>query len=171
MDRHRSHEPSRDEIEQRQAQNTAIEVRSARPADIPELCDLLADLFEIEADFAINRERQANGLRLLLGDGSGRSKVFVAEDGGCVIGMCSVQVTISTAEGRPAAIMEDLVVRREHWGSGVGTALAEAAGEWCLERGITRLQLLADRKNTKALAFYSSRGWGGTDLICLRKRL
>ena len=150
---------------------TTALIRSVHPDDVPALCDLLADLFEAESDFSADPRKQANGLRLLLEDGSGRSKAFVAVHEGRVIGMCSVQVVISTAEGRPAAIMEDLVVRREHRGSGFGTALLEAVQEWCLKRGITRLQLLADKNNLQALTFYANRGWCGTDLICLRKRL
>jgi GNAT superfamily N-acetyltransferase len=146
-------------------------IRSALPADIPVLCDLLADLFETESDFSKDPEKQSNGLRLLLEDRSGRTKVFVAVHDGRVIGMCSVQVVISTAEGRPAAIMEDLVVRREHRGFGFGTALIDAVREWCLERGITRLQLLADKNNSQALTFYAKRGCSGTNLICLRKNL
>ena len=146
-------------------------IRSICPEDVPELCDLLADLFETESDFSADRKKQANGLRLVLEDGSGRSKVFVAVHERRVIGMCSVQVVISTSEGRPAAIMEDLVVRREHRGSGFGAALLEAVQEWCLERGITRLQLLADKNNSQALTFYTNMGWCGTNLICLRKRL
>jgi GNAT superfamily N-acetyltransferase len=153
------------------AVNTAMLVRPARPADVSALCDLLADLFRIESDFSADPAKQANGLRLLLEDESGRSKVFVAVHEGRVIGMCSVQVIISTAEGRPAAIIEDLVVRREHRGFGFGTALLEIVREWCLVRGITRLQLLADKDNSKALTFYTNRGWCGTNLICLRKRL
>ncbi len=150
---------------------TTTLIRSAHSADIPVLCDLLADLFESESDFAADPKKQATGLRLLLEDGTGRSKVFVAVHEEHVIGMCSVQVIISTAEGRPAAIVEDLVVRREQRGFGFGTALLEAVREWCLDRGITRLQLLADKDNAYALAFYADRRWCGTNLICLRKRL
>jgi GNAT superfamily N-acetyltransferase len=150
---------------------TAALIRPVRSEDVPVLCDLLGDLFEIEADFSADRRKQENGLRLLLEDRSGRSKVFVAVHGGRVIGMCSVQVVISTAEGKPAAIMEDVVVKREHRGSGFGTALVEAVQEWCLERGITRVQVLADKDNLQALTFYANKGWFSTNLICLRKNL
>jgi len=151
--------------------NTSTLIRSARPADVPALCDLLADLFEIESDFTADFKKQANGLRLLIEDGLGRSKVYVAVHDGRVIGMCSVQMIISTSEGRRAAILEDLVVNREHRGFGFGTALLEAVGKWCLERGISRLQLLADKENSQALTFYANRGWCSTNLVCLRKYL
>ena len=86
-----------------------------------------------------------------------------------VVGMCSVQTHISTAEGGPAGIVEDVVVHRDHRGRGIGGSLLGSAMAWCTKQGITRLTLLADRDNAPALQFYFSRGWTGTGLICLRK--
>ncbi len=39
---------------------------------------------------------------------------------------------------------------------------------WSVKRGLTRLQLLADRNNRPALDFYRRIGWRSTQLICLR---
>ncbi len=144
-------------------------VRRAQHSDIPALCDLLADLFSLESDFSVDREKQAKGLKLLLGK-KDRSLVLVAEYEGQVIGMCSVQTVVSTAEGGPAGIMEDLVVCRECRGQGIGGTLLAHAVAWCTAQGITRLQLLADRDNIPALQFYFSKGWTETRLTCLRKK-
>lgn len=149
--------------------NTDIVIRPARVEDIPEMCELLADLFSLESDFAPDREKQAKGLRLLLEESSGSSVVLVAAHEGKALGMCSVQVVISTAEGGPAGIVEDVFVHREHRGQGIGGSLLGSAMAWCTKQGITRLTLLADRDNAPALQFYFSRGWTGTGLICLRK--
>lgn len=148
-----------------------MNIRPALPGDIRQLCDLLADLFSLESDFAPFREKQEKGLKLLLEESTGSSVVLVAERAALVLGMCSVQTVISTAEGGPAGIVEDVVVRREHRGRGIGGSLLGAAMAWCTKQGITRMQLLADRDNAPALQFYFSRGWTGTGLICLRKRI
>ncbi len=149
-----------------------VRIRPACSGDIPLLCDLLAELFTIESDFMPSREKQRRGLELLLDhSASGLSIVQVALQGQKIVGMCSVQVIISTAEGGTAGIMEDLVVHREHRGRGIGGLLVESAMAWCSAKGITRLQLLADKDNAPALLFYFSRGWARTGLICLRKRL
>ena len=42
---------------------------------------------------------------------------------------------------------------------------------WALEQGATRMQLLADKNNPPALAFYERLGWGTTALICLRQHV
>ena len=137
--------------------NVAI-IRSARTDDIPQMCGLLADLFLIEADFATDAEKQARGLTLLLEDQSGRSCVVVAVREGAVVGMCSVQTVISTAEGGPSGLVEDLVVRRELRGRGIGRALLDHVLTWCKGQGLSRVQLLADKGNAPALAFYTAGG-------------
>jgi GNAT superfamily N-acetyltransferase len=148
-----------------------IIIRRARAEDIPSLCDLLFDLFSIEADFQPDRGKQARGLELLVGDPSGKSVVLAAVSGREVVGMCSVQSLVSTAEGGPAGLVEDVVVRADHRRAGVGSRLLAQAVEWCGARGMERVQLLADTENRSALDFYASLYWKTTSLICLRKRL
>jgi ribosomal protein S18 acetylase RimI-like enzyme len=38
------------------------------------------------------------------------------------------------------------------------------------KRGVTRLQLLTERTNFQALAFYDKIGWESTKLICMRRK-
>jgi len=146
-----------------------IAIRAATLSDLDALTNLLQILFAIEADFACDQSRQRRGLELLLtGE---RACVLVAEAEGYVIGMATGQVTISTAEGGPALLIEDVVVAEAWRGRGTGRLLLAALAGWAEERGIGRLQLLADRNNQPALDFYQRLGWQGTELICLRRRL
>jgi len=148
--------------------NSNIKIREAYQKDIPQMCDLLNGLFSIEADFISNPDKQARGLQLLLED-KDHSLVLAAAVGDEVVGMCSVQTLISTSEGSPVGLVEDVVVRNDYRGKGVGTALLSEIFSWCEEKGITRVQLLADRDNQEALDFYASREWIYTNLICMRK--
>jgi GNAT superfamily N-acetyltransferase len=144
-------------------------VRRARAEDVPALAALLAELFSLEPDFAVERARQERGLRALLERET--ACVVVAEAGGRVVGMASAQAVVSTAEGGEAALVEDVVVTEAERGRGLGSALLPALEQWCRERGIERLQLLADRENAPALAFYERRGWARTRLVALRKQI
>lgn len=146
----------------------ACSVRLAQPADLPALCALLGELFAIEADFRPDPARQWLGLERLL-KRAPDAAVLVAVSDGEVIGMCSAQVLISTAEGGEVALVEDVVVRADRRGSGAGSALIVALERWCRERGIRRLQLLADRANTPALDFYRRKGWQPTQLMAWRR--
>lgn len=144
-------------------------IRPARPDDLEALVDLLRILFGIEADFDFDAARQRQGLAMLLAHET--AVILVAEAAGQVIGMCSGQLTISTAEGGFALLVEDVVVAQSWQGKGVGRELLTALEQWAGSRKIGRLQLLADRNNAAALEFYRKLGWQGTELICQRRRI
>lgn len=139
-----------------------MKIREATKLDIPVMAELLHELFALEADFTPNYALQARGLDLLLD--SECATVFVAEINGKVVGMCTVQVHVSTAAGTEVGLVEDVVVDIEYRANGVGTALLRALEEWADERGLARLQLLADRDNHTAIRFYRCRGWLPTNL-------
>jgi GNAT superfamily N-acetyltransferase len=144
-------------------------IRPAKSADISRMCGLLSELFSIESDFSPDSQKQAKGLSLLLTDSSGLSAVLVAEEGDEIIGMCSVQTLISTAQGGPVGLLEDLIVRKDHRGNGIGTRLLAEIFRWCDTKKISRLQLLRDADNESVLKFYACNGWSSTRLVCMRK--
>ncbi|EHP85051.1 GCN5-related N-acetyltransferase [Methanotorris formicicus Mc-S-70] len=144
-----------------------IIIDTAKKEDIDDMINLLKQLFEIEKDFAPNYENQRKGLELLLNNKD--AIIFVARYNDKVVGMCSIQTLISTAEGGKVGILEDLVVDENFRGMGVGSKLLLEVERYCKENGLLRLSLLADKDNKKALEFYKSRGWKFTNLICLRK--
>ncbi|MDA8086869.1 MAG: GNAT family N-acetyltransferase [Nitrospiraceae bacterium] len=147
-----------------------IVIRRAGISDVPEMCGLLKELFSMESDFEPEPEKQGKGLGALI-NARNSALVLVAEKGGRVLGMCSVQILISTAEGGRVGLLEDLVVRSGARGAGIGSALLSEALKWCAFKGLLRVQLLRDESNSAALGFYTNRGWSGTHLVCMRKGL
>ena len=75
-----------------------IIVREAHSSDIDDLVRLLRELFSIEEDFAFSELIQRRGLKLMIGNQRDRV-IIVAENNQEVIGMCSAQLLVSTAEG------------------------------------------------------------------------
>ena len=98
--------------------NTGYIVREARNEDIPALIGLLEELFSIEKDFFFDPEAQKRGIELLIR--SDDDRIFVAEIDKNVVGMCSVQILISTAKGGKVGLVEDVVVSKNYQGHGVG---------------------------------------------------
>ncbi|SDB43248.1 Acetyltransferase, GNAT family [Desulfonatronum thiosulfatophilum] len=145
-----------------------VTIRTAIPGDIPEMVALLGELFAIEADFRPDPALQHQGLALMLRDPVSR-RILVAVEDGKVIGMCSLQILVSTAQGGQVGLVEDVVVAAPWRGRGIGAMLMRALEESAAEIGLSRLQLLADADNVPALNFYRLRGWNSTKLICLRK--
>jgi GNAT superfamily N-acetyltransferase len=146
-----------------------IAIRQGHAGDIPALVSLLAQLFAIEADFAIDPEVQARGLELLRSRAD--AVILVAEAQGRVVGMCTVQLTASTARGGLSAGIEDVVVDQTVRGRGIGRALLAAAEAWARRRGAVRIALLADETNLLALDFYDRLGFTRTRLVWLAKAL
>ncbi|MCK5543036.1 MAG: GNAT family N-acetyltransferase [Desulfobacterales bacterium] len=148
-----------------------IIIRDAIACDIDSLTILLQQLFSIEKDFVFNLEKQKQGLLILL-DGCGKHRTIkVAQYNNTIVGMLSVQTRISTAMGNITAVLEDLVVDSNYRNMGIGKMLLEACYSWALKRGITHLQLLADKENQHALTFYERQSWNKTNLICLLRTL
>jgi GNAT superfamily N-acetyltransferase len=143
-----------------------VKIRTAEPGDLDSLVSLLATLFAIEEDFVFDERR---GLALMLENE--RGCVLVAEAEGQVVGMCTGQLLVSTAEGGLSLLVEDVVVDEQWRGRGVGRLLIEAISDWARLEKVSRLQLLADRNNVPSLDFYRSLGWQTTELICLRTSL
>ncbi len=131
------------------------------------MLSLLQQLFGIEEDFVFDATRQKKGLELLL-DSSG-AIIMVAEKEDKVIGMGTAQLVISTSEGGPSLLIEDVVVDPSWQKRGIGSKLLQTLDDWGAIRGARRQQLLADKVNSPALSFYHRVGWQRTQLICLRK--
>jgi len=133
------------------------------------MCDLLAELFSLESDFAPDREKQARGLSALIAAPSETTLMLVAIVEGLVVGMATIQTLISTAEGGCVGLVEDVVVGKEYRSRGIGTTLLDEIVRWGMERKLFRLQLVADKDNQPALKFYLSQKWAVTNLMCMRK--
>lgn len=141
----------------------AVRIRPAAEADLPELVELLRQLFELEQDFEPDASKQQAGLSLMLE--SPFAELLVAECGGRVAGFCGVQLQISTAMRSYAAQIEDLVLHPEFRRRGIGSRLLDAAGAWAKQRGARRLQLNCDDQNLPAMRFYEARNWIRTHLF------
>ena len=146
-----------------------VAIRTATSTDIPQLVALLKALFAIEADFEFDADKQTRGLNLLLNSEKDRVLVAVSLDDSQVLGLCTVQTLISTAEGGRVGWLEDLVVAADFRKQGIATKLLAEAVSWAECQGLKRLQLLADKNNGSALDFYQKQGWHATQLVCLRK--
>lgn len=147
-----------------------IKVRKGIMEDLGELIELLYELFSIEHDFVFDKEKQYQGLRQMLLNGDNR-RVWVAErEDGRIIGMCTIQVLISTAEGGEVGLVEDVVVTKHLRTQGIGHQLLNTMENWANERGLLRLQLLIDKTNLPSIQFYKKMKWKSTKLICMRKK-
>ena len=149
---------------------TEVKFEAAKSADLPRLVELLGMLFESEAEFAANPEKQRAGLQAILADPM-KGPVFVARDGRQVVAMASLLYTVSTAEGGKAALFEDLVVAPEHRKRGIGQALLKHVVAEARKEGVLRITLLTDMQNERAQAMYRRAGFVGSPMKPMRLKL
>jgi len=147
-----------------------ISVGAAMPDDLEALADLLAELFLLESDFSPDRAKQLVALRHIL-DNPALGRLFVLRANGEVAGMANALITVSTAEGGPVLLLEDVILKRAYRGGGLGRRLVEHVLAWAAEAGMTRVTLLADQDNAAALDFYRRLGFESSSMRVLRKPL
>jgi ribosomal protein S18 acetylase RimI-like enzyme len=142
----------------------------AKASDLPRLVELLGILFESEAEFSADAEKQRGALQAILADPA-KGRIFVAREGREVIAMASLLYTISTAEGGKAALFEDLVTAPEHRKRGIGAALLKHIIEQARAEGVLRITLLTDMQNERAQALYRRLGFVGSPMRPMRLKL
>ena len=82
----------------------------------------------------------------------------VAEVDGEIVAIAIWFLNYSTWTGRHGVYLEDLFVRPEQRGSGIGKALLQTLATTCVERGYTRLEWAVLDWNTPSIEFYLALG-------------
>jgi ribosomal protein S18 acetylase RimI-like enzyme len=142
-------------------------IEQATLEDLPQLTDLLFDLFSHEADFVPDRSKQMRGLRLIL-EQPNRGRIFVLRQNGTILGMINLLFTISTAEGGFVIVLEDVIVHRDFRARGFGDKLLRHAIEYAKKKDFVRITLLTDRLNEDGQRFFKGHGFFESKMIPMR---
>ncbi|MDC7243505.1 MAG: GNAT family N-acetyltransferase [Sphaerochaetaceae bacterium] len=138
--------------------------------DIERLCELLETLFSFEKEFVPNKEIQKKGLLHIL-ENSDFGTIFIVKVDNHIVGMLNILYTFSTALGSKVAILEDLIIDKEHRGKGYGKKLVDFALEDCKAKGCKRVTLLTDHTNDIAKEFYNKMGFEDSSMVVMRNFL
>jgi GNAT superfamily N-acetyltransferase len=129
----------------------------SRPSDVPRIRELIVELatYERSTDQAKATEEQLR--RALFGE---HPAVFalVAEVGDDVVGFALWFLNFSTWEGVHGIYLEDLYVRTEYRGRGLGKALLQSLASIAVTRGYARFEWWVLNWNTPSIEFYQAMG-------------
>lgn len=150
--------------------NNPLEITIAQASDIPALCQLLESLFNQEAEFSPNREKQQRGLLKIM-DNPELGFILVGKLDSAVIGMVNILFTVSTALGERVALLEDMVIAETYQNRGLGKALIEKAIAEARNQHCKRITLLTDKSNEAAQRFYQQHGFVQSTMMPLRLML
>ena len=134
-----------------------LSIREAIRADLPLIAQFIRDL----ADY----EKLAHEVRFdeaVLGDRlfgpRPYAEVLIGEIDGVAQGFALFFHNFSTFEGKPGVYLEDLFVRPEARGSGLGKALLKQLAALAVERDCARLEWWVLDWNEPAIQFYKKLG-------------
>jgi len=131
----------------------AAQIRPAQVGDVKVLHQFIMELAETE-QFPGEVTAEPGDLERALFGQDAVADAVVATIGAEPVGFALYYSSYSTILGRPGLHLEDLYVRAEHRGSGLGQALLAHLAREAADRGCGRLEWWVLRTNDPALRFY-----------------
>ena len=136
---------------------TPTPARPAVPQDVPAILALVRDLAEYERALHEVHATEADLHEALFGEDA-RVFAHVVELDGEVVGFALWFLSFSTWLGKHGIYLEDLYVRPDARGGGLGRALLRELAAICVERGYGRMEWSCLDWNEPARGFYRSLG-------------
>ncbi len=142
---------------------SAVTFRLARKGDLAQIVALLAD-----DPLGATRESDQGGLRAYEQafteiDSDPNNMVFVAEDGGVVIGCLQVTFIANLSfEGGRRALIEAVRIADSHQGQGLGRDIMNYVINIAREKKCKIVQLTSNNQRTDAIRFYEQLGFQST---------
>lgn len=133
-------------------------IRSATPADVPEIHAMIRELAEYEKAPQEAKATEEQLRDALFAEHPAVFALIAEDDGGAVVGFALWFRNFSTWTGTHGVYLEDLYVRPAARGGGHGRALLAELARICTERGYRRLEWWVLDWNTPAIDFYTSLG-------------
>jgi GNAT superfamily N-acetyltransferase len=142
---------------QRSRDGSTLDIRFAAPADVPLILGFIRDLAEYERlPHAVVATEAA--LHATLFGERPAAEVLIASRGGDPVGFALFFHSYSTFLAQRGVYLEDLYVRPEARGGGVGRRLLQELARIAVARDCGRLEWSVLDWNESAIAFYQSLG-------------
>lgn len=145
--------------------NEVCVVRAAEEHDVDLILDLISELagYEQMADQVV--ATPARLTQTLFGPDAA-AEVLLAESGDACAGFALYFQNYSTFLGKPGIYLEDLYVRLDFRGQGVGLLLLKSLAVIAIDRGCERLDWMVLDWNETAISFYEKLGAKRVDRFC-----
>ncbi len=137
-------------------------IRTAKPSDVPVICQLIRDLAEYERlshEVVLSEEK----VKEHLFRERPYAEVLLAEEETEVVGFALFFYNYSTFLGKPGLYLEDLFVKPANRGKGHGKKLLTALAKLAVERDCGRMEWAVLDWNEPSIQFYKGLGAGTMD--------
>jgi GNAT superfamily N-acetyltransferase len=132
-------------------------IRSATIDDVAAITSMIGELASYEH---LEHEAVAteNDIAMALFGQGHHVSCHLAQIDNEVVGLALWFLNYSTFQGAPGLYLEDLYVKQDYRGRGLGTALMRELARFCVECGYQRFQWWVLNWNAPSIAFYESIG-------------
>ncbi len=133
--------------------NDAPHIRPATPDDVSAIHGLLLELAEFEKITHLVEATEDSTHEALFGENPA-AEALVTEVEGQIVATAVFFRNYSTFVGRPGLYLEDIYVRPEHRGKGIGRALLAELAKIAKSQGCGRMEWTVLDWNQRAIEFY-----------------
>ena len=134
-----------------------VQIREAGEDDLPGVLRVYAQPGVDDGEVSSEEEARAHFRRF---QRYPDYRLYVAEAAGEIVGTFALLIMDNLAHrGAPSGVVEDVAVRPDLHGRGIGRQMMAFARERCREAGCYKMALSSNVKRTAAHAFYESLGF------------
>lgn len=134
-----------------------MKIRKAQISDLPDIIALYQQPDMDSGGVLSVKEAEAIFLRMA---SYPNYHVFVAEEAGSITGTFALAIMDNLAhKGAPSGLIEDVVVRSDLQGQGIGKEMMHYAMDYCRSCNCYKVSLSSNLKRVKAHDFYESLGF------------
>ena len=145
---------------------TTIRCRKMGAADVSDAFRMLSDFLSADEHYLASSQAYGdlglkglnNALDLFL-EHPELGFVWMAYDDRGVAGICVVCYAISTSMGAVVAKLDDVSVKSDRRGAGIGTALLDQLKDQLRKEAVTRIDVAVHLENPEAKRFYEKAGF------------
>ena len=134
-----------------------MNIRKIERSDLSDIVSLIHEFAEFEG-LSSYFEIDENKLHAAMFAEGAVVEGFIAVDTDVPIGYALFYPGFSSFRGELGLNLEDLYVREEYRGKGIGQMLLRRVAETARIRGLIRIDLMVNIHNSKAMAFYTRLG-------------
>lgn len=134
-----------------------ISIRFASEKDVPTIISLIKELAHYEKMLDLLKVNEEILRKNLFGDKK-YAEVLIAEFETVPVGYAIFFHNFSTFLGKPGLYLEDLYVKHEYRGKGIGTTLLSYLAKLAIERDCNRFEWVVLDWNEPSIQFYKSLG-------------
>jgi ribosomal protein S18 acetylase RimI-like enzyme len=132
--------------------------------DLPAVVNLLTELSStLEQPPVLDQQQLITNCLSLFHDP--HAFILLAKEEGKTVGLIDFSMRRTALHSGPSALIDELIVAKDHRGKGIGSSLLTAAIDKCRQLGCCEIEVSTETSNEAAKALYHASGFRGDSVL------